>query len=71
MTGHTGATEDYAAVLAAMRVDIAELGEGSDAHVDGGDCRYEVAVVWHCAVCGREQHQVLAPATHVARRSTG
>ncbi len=56
-TEHTGATEDYAAVLASMRAEMAQFSGEWDTHVDGGDCEFEVAVVWRCALCGREQHQ--------------
>ena len=55
---HTGATEEYADVLAHMRQTMAEddlLGE----HVDGDTCQFEAAVVWRCAACGREHRQPL------------
>ena len=57
---HDGATEDYAAVLASMRAEIAQFGAGVDKHIDGGDCEYEVEVVWRCPRCGREQRQHVA-----------
>ena len=52
---HTGATEEYADVLAEMRLEMAEGPSG--AHVDGGSCEYEVAVVWRCTMCGCEHRQ--------------
>jgi hypothetical protein len=55
---HTGATEDYATVLAEMR---ASLSDEPEVHVDGGTCHFEVAVVWRCEECGREQHHPLTP----------
>jgi hypothetical protein len=55
---HSGATEEYADVLAEMRLTMSEhdlLGE----HVDGDTCQFEAAVVWRCTACGREHRQPL------------
>jgi acid stress-induced BolA-like protein IbaG/YrbA len=60
ISAHAGATEDYATLLATMRAEMAELNAGSEAHIDGGSCHFELAVVWHCAECGRQQHQIVA-----------
>lgn len=54
-----GATEDYAEILAEMRLQI-EQGEAFSAtHIDGDGCRFQAAIVWRCVVCGREQCQDL------------
>lgn len=58
-TDHIGATEDYADVLAQMRAQLTALDGWQGEHFDGGGCEFEVAVVWRCGVCGREQNHVV------------
>ena len=54
---HTGATEDYARILSDMREEMNSGDEPEGQHVDGGGCEFEMAVVWRCVQCGREQWQ--------------
>jgi hypothetical protein len=52
---HIGANEDYARVLARMRAEMTADDAYPGRHVLGEKCDYELAVVWRCGVCGREQ----------------
>jgi hypothetical protein len=64
-TDHIGATEDYADVLAEMRAQLTALDGWQGEHFDGGGCEFEVAVVWRCETCGREQRHVIRAAAPV------
>jgi len=56
---HTGANEDYARVLADIRAEMTADDAYPGRHVLGENCDFELAVVWRCAVCGREQWRFL------------
>ena len=59
---HRGATEDYALVLAGMREELEAAGADLGPHIDGDGCDFELAVVWRCRACGRQQWHPVANA---------